>query len=90
MVARLGPLAVVAHDRALAQARDERLADEREVDPQAHTAVEMALAVVPPGEALLARVQVAVGVDEPGARIARSRERSSSVTCVEPANAAGS
>ena len=64
--------------------RPRRAADQERVDPQAQLAVEVALAVVPPGEADLAGMQLAVGVDARRRRAARAkRARSSGVTCVD-------
>ena len=66
MVGRLRPLPEVAVDAARPQAGGQARAHQREIDAKAEAAVEMALAVVPPGESHVVRVQMPVGVDEPG------------------------
>ena len=61
-------LAVVPLDADAGEACGQRLAHEHVVDPQAEALVEVAGAVVPPGELLLVGVQAAEGVDAAGRR----------------------
>ena len=64
VIGRLRPLAEVAVDPARPQSRRQAGGDQREVDAKAQAAVEVALAVVPPGEPGRVGLEVPVGVHE--------------------------
>ena len=62
VVRGLRTLAVVAVDAARLEPLRERRREQHGIDPQAHLAVEVALSIVPPGEARLVRVELAEGI----------------------------
>ena len=84
-------LAVVARDPASLDLVRQFGRRQHVVDPQPEPLVEVAGAVVPPRVGGRVGMQAAEASRRgPASRIASKRERSSSVTCVSPTNAAGS